>query len=260
MENSMEIIFREASKALGQIACQKLMNEVFKEEEAKPKKAPAAKKKEKEDDAPAEARWTRWTKTYTDAFKKSLTTAGLNPDEKEFDKLKKEFVKYLNDLTEEDYQKDTKSHTDRMNDFATLKAPKKEAAKAEAGAAAAGGKAKAAPKKKTMWEEMNNHDAPDGPPSNAANIHTVGDIEELQNNEFLITVDGSPDGVFWDGKNGRWVRGPEAVDDEDLVEVKFGGVEYMVGEQSTRIYLETDNRDQFVGYVGVGKYRDMKMP
>jgi hypothetical protein len=141
-----------------------------------------------------------------------------------------------------------------------VKAPKKEAAKAEAGAAAAGGKAKAAPKKKTMWEEMNNHDAPDGPPSNAANIHTVGDIEELQNNEFLITVDGSPDGVFWDGKNGRWVRGPEAVDDEDLVEVKFGGVEYMVGEQSTRIYLETDNRDQFVGYVGVGKYRDMKMP
>lgn len=264
----MELIFREAAKALGQIACQKLMNEVFKEEEVKPKKA-AAKKKEKEDDgaaAPAEARWTRWTKTYTEAFKKSLSDAGVASDEKEFDKLKKEFVKYLNDLTEEDYQKDTKSHPDRMKDFAALKAPKKEAppakkeeAKPEEKAAGAG-KAKAAPKKKTMWEEMNSHETPTDPPSNAANFHDVKDVEELQNNEFIVTVDGSPEGVFWDGKNGRWVRGPAAIDDEDLVEVKFGGVEYMVGEQSCRIYRETDNRDEFVGYIGVGKFRDMKMP
>lgn len=263
MENSMELIFREAAKALGQIACQKMMNDVFKEEEeVKPKKA-APKKKEKADEAaaaPAEARWTRWTKTFTEAFKKSLNTVDINPDEKEFDKLKKEFVKYLNDLTEEDYQKDTKSHPDRMNDFAALKAPKKEEEKPVAKAAAAGGKAKVAPKKKTMWEEMTNHETPDGPPSNAANIHTVEDIEELTNNEFLVTVQGSPDGVFWDGKNGRWVRGPEAVEDEDLVEVNFNGVDYMVGEQSTRIYRETDNRDEFVGYVGVGKFKDMRMP
>ena len=226
----------------------------------KPKKAAPKKKAEEAAAAPAEARWTRWTKTFTEAFKKSLNTVDLNPDDKEFDKLKKEFVKYLNDLTEEDYQKDTKSHPDRMNDFAALKAPKKEEEKPVAKAAAAGGKAKAAPKKKTMWEEMTNHETPDGPPSNAANIHTVEDIEELTNNEFLVTVQGSPDGVFWDGKNGRWVRGPESVDDEDLVEVKFNGVDYMVGEQSTRIYRETDNRDEFVGYVGVGKFSDMKMP
>ena len=258
MENSMEIIFRESAKALGQIACQKLMNEVFKEEEVKPKKVVAAKKKE--ETGPAEARWSRWTKTYTDTFKKSLTDAGVPCDDKEFDKLKKEFVKYLNDLTEEDYQKDTKSHPDRMNDFATLKAPKKEAPKADGGAAAAGGgKPKAAPKKKTMWEEMNTHEAPDHPPSNAANIHQVDDIDELRTNEFLITVDGAPEGVFWDGKNGRWIHGPDAVDDEDVVEKKFNGEEYMVGEQSGRIYRETDNRDEFVGYVGVGRFRDMKM-
>lgn len=255
----MELIFREAAKALGQIACQKAMNDVFKEEEeVKPKKAAPKKKVEEAAAAPAEARWTRWTKTYTETFKKSLTDVNIPCEEKEFDKLKKEFVKYLNDLTEEDYQKETKSHPDRMNDFAALKAPKKEEAKPVA--KAAGGKAKAAPKKKTMWEDMTNHETPDGPPSNAVEIHTVGDIEELTNNEFLVTVTGSPDGVFWDGKNGRWVRGPEAVDDEDVVEAKFGDIDYMVGEQSTRIYQEIDDRDVFVGYVGVGKFKTMKMP
>jgi hypothetical protein len=254
MENSMEIIFRESAKALGQIACQKLMNEVFKEEEAKPKKASASKKKEEVvAAAPAEARWSRWTKTYTDAFKKNLTDANVPCEEKDFDKLKKEFVKYLNDLTDEDYQKDTKGHPDRMKDFVALKAPKKEEKKGVAG------KAKADTKKKTMWEEMNSHEAPADPPSNAATFHDVKDIEELRNNEFLVTVEGSPDGVFWDGKNGRWVRGPSAIDDEDVVEVKFNGKEYMVGEQTLRIYQETDNRDEFAGYLGVGKFRDMKM-
>lgn len=251
----MELIFREAAKALGQITCQKMMNDVFKEdEEIKPKKA-APKKKEKVEEAAAESRWTRWTKTYTDAFKKSLNSVDLNPDEKEFDKLKKEFVKYLNDLTEEDYQKDTKSHPDRMSDFADLKSPKKDEEKSV-------GKAKAAPKKKTMWEDMTNHETPDGPPSNSANIYTVEDIEELTNNEFLVSVQGSPDGVFWDGKNGRWVRGPEAIEDEDLVENTFNSVLYEIGEQSTRVYLfnEMKDRHEFVGFVGVGKFKGMKMP
>jgi hypothetical protein len=262
MENSMEIIFRESAKALGQIACQKLMIETFKEEEVKPKKATASKKKEETvAAAPAEARWSRWTKTYTDTFKKNLTDAKVPCEEKDFDKLKKEFVKYLNDLTDEDYQKDTKGHPDRMKDFVALKAPKKEAPKAEEKVEekVVAGKAKAAPKKKTMWEEMNTHETPTQPPSNAAAFHDVKDIEELQNNEFIVTVEGSPDGVFWDGKNGRWVRGPSAIDDEDVVEVKFNGNDYMVGEQTLRVYQETDNRDEFAGYLGVGKFRDMKM-
>jgi hypothetical protein len=253
----MEIIFRESAKALGQIACQKLMIEAFKEDDVvvKPKKA-AAVKIEKAD--AGEARWTRWTKTYTDAFKKCLTGSEVSHDDKGFDKLKKEFVTYLNDLTVEDYQKDTKTHLDRMKDFTDLKAPKKEAPKKEAPKKEAKKPAKVE-KKKTMWEEMNSHETPTDPPTNAASFHDVKDIEELQNNEFLVVVEGSPDGVFWDGKNGRWVRGPSAADDEDLVEIKFGGEDYMVGEQTLRVYHETDSRDEFVGYLGVGNFKDMKM-
>lgn len=243
----METIFREAAKALGQIAAQKLMIDTFKEEEiVKPKKV-AAVKKEAAGGA-GEARWTRWTKTYTDAFKKALSDSNVNADEKEFDKLKKEFVKYLNDLTEEDYHKDTKTHPDRMKDFANLKAPKKEDKKEEKPV-----------EKKTMWEEM-THETPNDPPCSPAMINAVDDIEDMRTNEFLITVKGSPEGVFWDGKNGRWIRGPPAVEDEDLVEKKFKGETYDVGEQSGRIYQTVNNRDVLLGYVGVGKFRDMKMP
>lgn len=256
-QKSMETIFRESAKALGQLACQKLMNEIFKEEDTTTETKPA--KKEKEKDADKESRWSRWTKTYTDAFKNSLTSAGLNPDEKEIEKLKKEFVKYINDLTEEDYQKDIKTHTDRMKDFAELKAPKKETTTTTTTTTVEPEKKTAGRKKKTMWEEMNTHETPTDPPSNVVDFHDIK-LEDLQTNEFIVTVDGSPEGVFWDGKTGRWVRGPRADDDEDLVGKKFNGQEYMVGEKTGRVYRETDNRDEFVGFVGVGKFKDMKMP
>lgn len=249
-QKSMETIFTEAAKALGQIASQKLVNEIFKEEEAKPVTKKAAKAA-KEENNNTESRWSRWTKTYTDAFKDSLTKAGGDaPDDKTLEKLKKEFVKYINELTEEDYKKDTKSHTDRMNDFAAIKYPpaKKAETKEEK------------PHKKTMWEEMNSHETPTDPPSNVATIHEVKDIEELQNNEFLVEVKGSPDGVYWDGKNGRWIKGLRPVDNEDLIEVKFNGKEYNVGEKSLIVYLETDNRDMFMGYCGVGKFKGMRLP
>lgn len=248
-QKSMETIFTEAAKALGQIASQKLVNEIFKEEEAKPVAKKAAKAA-KEENNNTESRWSRWTKTYTDAFKDSLNKAGMKPDEKEIEKLKKEFVKYINELTEEDYKKDTKSHTDRMNDFAAIKnPPKKEETKAEE-----------KPPKKTMWQEMNSHETPTTPPTNAAVIHEAEDIEELQNNEFIVEVKGSPEGVYWDGKNGRWIKGLRPVDNEDLVEVKFNGVNYNVGEKSLIVYLETDNRDMFMGYCGVGKFKGMRLP
>lgn len=246
----METIFCTAAKALGQIACQKMMNDVFKEEDITPKKIASNKKVT----APTEVRWTRWTKVYTDTFKTSFKDLNVEPDDKEFDKLKKEFVKYLTDLTEEDYCKDTKSHPDRMKDFAMLKTPKKVDVKEDTVVK------NSVKKKKTMWDEMNGRESPDGPPSNAANIHTVSDIEQLTNNELLLEVDGSPEGVFWDGKNGHWIRGPPAVDDEDLVEQVFENVAYEIGEESSRIYEFNKDKDrhEFVGYMGVGKFSEMK--
>lgn len=57
------------------------------------------------------------------------------------------------------------------------------------------------------------------------------------------------------------VEEPEADPDEEMVEVAFKGIKYVVGEVSKRVYIaDEENGDQFAGFVGMGKFKDMKMP
>ena len=59
------------------------------------------------------------------------------------------------------------------------------------------------------------------------------------------------------------VKEPEVVEDEDMAEIRFDGVEYVVGEVSGRVYEAADavnNVDRFVGFIGIGKFHNMKMP
>ena len=67
-------------------------------------------------------------------------------------------------------------------------------------------------------------------------------------------------GVYWDLTKKRFVKGPDAVDDEDATEAMFHGSVYMVGETSKRVYMISDDADVFVGFVGVGAFKDMEMP
>ena len=54
---------------------------------------------------------------------------------------------------------------------------------------------------------------------------------------------------------------PEEVEDEDMTEVTFKGVDYVVGDISKRVYIaDEDEGDQFVGILGIGKFSEMKMP
>ena len=54
---------------------------------------------------------------------------------------------------------------------------------------------------------------------------------------------------------------PEEVEDEDMTEVTFKGVNYVVGDISKRVYIaDEDEGDQFVGFLGMGKFAEMKMP
>ena len=66
-------------------------------------------------------------------------------------------------------------------------------------------------------------------------------------------------GVYWDLAKKRFVKGPDAVDDEDATEVTFHGSVYMVGETSKRVYTINDDADVFVGFVGVGAFKEMEM-
>jgi len=279
MQTTLETIFMEAAKVFSKADAEKLLNKVFetekpvkeeKKKEEKPKKADAPKTE-------TTKRISRMTPTLATQLKAELIKVGLtisDDDKKEFDKMKKEFVAHVDGLTDDDFT--AKGLADHMRDFANLKKPapvdKKEEAAAEKPKK---GKAKkedppaekkedekpkkgkaAAAEKKTLWEEMNEVKAP-APPSNAATIQNLT-LDELRGIEMLATPEGGPMGVYWDADDGRWVRGPEQDDDEDLVEKKFKGKAYAIGETTGRIYETTDDRDVFVGFAGVGAFRDLK--
>jgi hypothetical protein len=285
MQTTLETIFMEAAKVFGKTDAEKLLTKVFENEK------PAKEEKKKEDKPKTETakRISRMTPTLANQLKAELIKVGLtfpDDDKKEFDKIKKEFVAHVDGLTDDDFT--AKGLADHMRDFANLKKPAPAPGSAAAGAGEEEkpkkGKAKkedppaekkeedkpkkgkaakkedAAPpaveKKKTMWEEMNEVKAPP-PPSNAANIHDLT-LEELQGIEMLATPEGGPVGVYWDADDGRWVRGPEQDDDEDLTEKKFKGKTYAIGDITGRIYETTDDRDVFVGFAGVGAFRELK--
>lgn len=240
-----------------------------------PKKKVAAEDEKKK-------RIPRMSPTLATQLKTELGKVGLkysDDDKKEFDKIKKEFVAYVDDLTEDDFT--GKGLTDHMRDFANTKKPaevkkteekvekKTEAVKAEEVKAVKAEdtkvvkteeKPKKGGKKKT---EEKVEKKPEGlVPSNVSNIHDVT-LEELQAIEMIVTVDGDEHvGTFWDADEGRWVRGPARDVDEDFVDTKFGGKTYGVGLRTGRVYdEETDSeRAVFCGFVGVGKFRGMKMP
>lgn len=283
MQTTLETIFMEAAKVFGKTEAEKLLSKVFENEK------PAKEEKPK---AETTKRISRMTPTLANQLKAELIKVGLtfpDDDKKEFDKMKKEFNAHVDGLTNDDFT--AKGLADHMRDFANLKKP----APAPGSAAAGGGeeakaekpkkgkakkedpppekkeeeekpkkgKAKkedAAPapaeKKKTMWEEMNEVKAPP-PPSNAANIHALT-LDELRAVKMLAAPEGGPVGVFWDADDGRWVRGPEEDDDEDLTEKKMNKKTYAVGDITGRVYETTDDRDVFVGFAGVGAYRDLK--
>jgi translation initiation factor 1 (eIF-1/SUI1) len=67
--------------------------------------------------------------------------------------------------------------------------------------------------------------------------------------------DDDPDkvGIYWHPSTGRRVTGP--IDPEEgLDEVKFENVDYLVGENTKRVYNATK---EFLGYAGIGKFKDM---
>lgn len=185
-----------------------------KKEEAKP-----AKKEEKE------KRIKRMSPVMSGQLKKALEDAGL-----EFsDKLKKEFVEYVDDLADDDFKK--VGLADHMRDFAKLKAPSK------------------APEEEVPISQPTSS-AAGGP----ENIQLS--LEELQKIDMVASVE--PAGTFWDADNGRFVKGPEVDEDEDMEEVKFDGKDYVVGEKTGRVYEARESGDFFAGFIGVGKFKSMK--
>jgi hypothetical protein len=271
-QTALETIFTEAAKVFGKSDAEKLLKKVFEDE--KPAKEEKKSKKEEKPKTETTKRISRMTPTLATQLKAELIKVGMtisDDDKKEFDKIKKEFVAHVDGLTDEDFT--AKGLADHMRDFANLKRPapvaeeeeeeekpvaekpKKGKAKDPAEEKPKKGKAAAGEKKK-LWDEMSEVDAP-APPSDMTKVNILT-LDELKKIEMLATPKGGPMGVYWDADDGRWVRGPEEDDDEDLTEKKFKGKTYAVGDNTGRVYETTDDRDIFVGFAGVGAFREMK--
>jgi len=258
----MENIFREMITVIGYEKAMEIVT-TAKPTTDKPKAEPKAEPKKVVDDE-KKKRIPRMSPTLATHLKTEIGKVGLKyseDDKKEFDKIKKEFVTYVDDLTDDDFA--GKGLSDHMRDFANSKKPaeKKVEEKTEKKVEDVKVvKTEEKPKKGGKKKEEPKKDEALQPPSNAANIHTLS-LEELRAIEMTATIDG-PEyaGVYWDADNGRWVRGPDRDDDEDVLITTFRGKSYYVGEKTGRVYEDTDDRDVFHGFIGVGQFRGMKMP
>lgn len=221
----------EANKFKDEAAKQKHIEKLEKErkklEKLQPvetKAAPKTKAKAKEEKPKTdkkEKRISRWTKTNHDVhFKTALNAVTLEPS----DELKKEFLKYVDDLTDDDWKQDGKTYADHMREFAKLKTP--------------------------VTDSVDTDTA-------APEIHTIP-VSELKKIGMLTAVEKS--GQFWDADNGRFVTGPAEDDDEDFSDpVKMGDNEYIIGEKTGRVYEVRESGDVFAGFMGIGKFKSLDM-
>ena len=256
MESILKTMLGEFVKVLGTAEVKNICDDVCKPakktepvKEEKPPKAETKKtvKKEQADGGAAAAgektkRIARMSPTLTNQLKAELIKIGIvfiDDDKKQVELLKKEFTRYIDTMSEGDFTgKDLANH---MRDFANTKKPAPEE------------DVKLPPKKVSDTIP---------PLSNAAAFEDLN-IDELRAIKMIAKPGSFPDGrkwngEFWDGDEGRWVRGP-APEDDDVTPVKFNGKSYSYESGSFRLYEETPKGDLFVGYVGVGQFRDMKI-
>lgn len=234
VHKTLETIFIEAAKVFGEDESKKLLSKVFEQKiEKKVEKKTTSKDEEK-----STKRIGRMTQTLANKLKAELVKVGVefsDNEKKEFDKFKKELVSYIDDLTGDDFT--AKGLEKHIEDFANLHRPITT----------------------TIVDEKKHNKGSSNAASNT-NIPTLT-LKELQSIETIATPSGGEKGVYWDADEGRHVRGP-IQEDEELVEIGFGKKTYMVGEITGRVYEESadEGPDVFQGFVGVGVFRDMKMP
>jgi hypothetical protein len=139
------------------------------------------------------------------------------------DKYKKEFVDSVNGLSEEDFA--AYGLEGHMSKFANTHAP----------SAAGGG-------------------GGGGGPSTTKSL-TVTKLKEM--NEHLTEMSA---GVYQHKTTKNVFSGPEEDSDEELEDVEVDGVDYVVGQNTKRVYKpQDDGPDVFVGYWGVGKFYEASL-
>jgi hypothetical protein len=249
----IENIFRELISVIGHEKAVEIVESTKTTVVEKPKKS-TKKTVAKETVVADTKRITRMSPTLAKQLTTELASAGMkfnDDNKKDFDKMKKDFVSYIDELAEDDFT--AKSLSDHMKDFANLKKPaeKEDEVEKEKEVVVAVKKTRTTKKKADSAAAL-------VPPTNPDDIVELSS-DELKKLEMVAFPDNGPAGVMWDGENGRWVTGPAVDEDEDLVEVVFNKETYNVGELTHRVYKDVNNRDVFCGFAGIGVYKNIPL-
>ena len=211
------------------------------EPEVTPKKAkkteevPKAPKKGKKEEAEAETdkaekRIKRMSPTLQKQFAEVLYRGHLETT----DERKREFLMFIEELTDDEFK--AKGLIDHMRDYA-------KSVNDRAGSDWGGGGDNPQFDKPPVGDGKSEREA------------VALSLDELRSIKMTATIE--PVGTYWDADNGRYVKGPEEDEDEDMINTPFEGKEYGVGEKTGRVYLEVNDRDVFQGFLGVGAFKTM---
>ena len=206
-----------------------------------PKEKKTASKKS-EPNGEGEKRVTKMTPTYSKYLKETSEKVGLTYNDDNKKELGHELINYINGLTDDEFK--SKGLKDHITDFVTTK------------------KATTVADEDDEEDESETEEAP-APTSNIAgggpgDMPEILTLNELQKIVLTATLPGKP-GTFVNTANGKFVPGPAADEDEDSTEVKFNGKEYAVGDKTGRVYECREEGDFFVGFRGVGQFKEMKV-
>lgn len=220
-------------KAVGTANVEEVV-EVKKTAKAKVAPAPAPKPKEEE------KRIKRFSPAMTTQLGAALTKVKLSMT----DKLKKEFMAYIEELDVTKFRDN--SLADHMRNFAESKKPADAKSPEDESD-------EETPVSKTVFEE---EELPQLEAESSDAEPTVElKVEELTKLKMLVATD-KPE-VLWDPAAKRHVKGPAMDADEDMTEVDFKKKKYAVGDKTGRVYEATDAGDVFAGFKGVGYFKSM---
>jgi hypothetical protein len=210
--------------------------------EEKPKAEPVEEKPKK-----AETKKEKNLNRFTPAMKTELTKVLKAHDVELTEELRKEFIDHINGLEADEYTK--VNLTAHMEAFAKSKGAPEE--KQEEPPAKVGGSQFAGYDNPPDLNKLSNAHSYDL--SKMIKYVSSDNLEEMKKTEILKPVGN---GNYWHAKSGMWYF---ENGDEDVNDIEFDGKTYGVNSVNKRVYQTTDDKDLFVGFVGVGQFKKMKV-
>lgn len=211
--------------------------------EEKPKAEPVEEKPKK-----AETKKEKNLNRFTPAMKTELTKVLKAHDVELTEELRKEFIDHINGLEADEYTK--VNLTAHMEAFAKSKGKPEE--KQEEPPAKVGGSPFAGQDNPPDLNKLSNAHSYDL--SKLIKYVSSEKLEDMKKTEILKPVGN---GNYWHAKSGMWYF--ENGDEETTDPFEFEGKTYVVNELNKRVYQTTDDKDLFVGFLGVGQFKKMKV-